>query len=455
MNDPNITVIEITRASKLADKIEGNEKLKKRLVRLIFLFLTLIFIGFLTWGINKVLLTEGTEAMPEVYKDSITPLPQTGEGAVALFEKLLSKTSDKNATKVSLKTSLNLDKESLTVTNDEKWLIKESLNLLKDEILDNLARYYADASTGFGESFNDLLLPISFTASNLKDWEANEDGENINLLFEFPAAQYNAVTENIKSSLGMNEAEGFTSYVKQRLLPEFEIRNINLTCGELTIAVNANRLTDRLSSIIYKRAYITEVAVRFGGDLERLGERKLSFVFTSTTQYNFTWAGITLSDRVIWLEKGKTDVIEAYRTADELIDVTWSSSNDSIVSVDCEGYIKGDKTSPYPVTITASFYYLGKTYTADCLVYAVVPVKDAKLNKPELLLKAGQSETLAVDILPKKATVKEVCWFTTDEKVAVVDENGKVTAVAGGVCKVYFITKNMNYKRSCIITVEG
>ena len=78
MNEPNVNEVEVSRASALADRIENNEKLNKILFRSIFLLLTVIFVVFLVWGINKVLLTEGTEAMPAVYMDSLTPLPQTG-----------------------------------------------------------------------------------------------------------------------------------------------------------------------------------------------------------------------------------------------------------------------------------------------------------------------------------------------------------------------------------------
>ena len=455
MNDPNITSPEVTRAGNLADKIEGNEKLKKRLVRLIFIILALIFTGFLAWGINSVLLTEGTELMPEDYAENKTPLPQTGAVAIALFENMIKEASDGNETKVSVKTSLEIDDESVIVSPDENGLIKKTMLFMKDEMLENLSGYHKDISAGFGEPFADALLPVGFNASELKTWNAEDDGENRTLYFDFPSASYEDISHDIKASVGMNDADDFISHVKQKLLPVYRISDIKLVRCEPSIAVTANRLNDRLSSVTYKRVYKTEAVILFGSELESLGERRTSFDFISTTCYDFTWAGITLSDSVVWLEKGKTEVLEAFRTADELLEVTWSSSDESVVSVDSEGYIKGHKTSKDPVTVTASFEYLGKTYTADCLVYVVVPVKDARLNERELYLKSGETANLSVEILPKKATVKEVRWFTTDEKVAVVDDSGRVTAIAEGVCKVYCITENMNYKRSCTITVEG
>lgn len=455
MNEPNVNEVEVSRASALADRIENNEKLNKILFRSIFLLLTVIFVVFLVWGINKVLLTEGTEAMPAVYMDSLTPLPQTGGEAVGLLDKLLKGATDEKATKVSVKTSFKLDDESLTVSDDEKGLIKASILLAKDEMLDNLAKYYEDKATRFGEPLADLLLPVNFTASELKSWEVKEEADKLDISYVFPTTQFKSLSATVKASMGMNKTEGFLSYAKEKLLPEFEITDIELTCGEPTISMSANRVNHRLNSVTYNRTYMAEAAVRFGGDLESLGERRLSFVFTSTTKYSFSWAGVRLSDSVLWLEKGKTDVIEAFRTADELLDVTWSTSDESIVSVDSDGYVKGHKTSPDPVTITATFLYLGRTYTAECLVYVVVPVKDAKLNTRELTLKAGETATLTAKISPEKATVKTVRWFTTDENVTVVDENGKVTAVAPGECKVYCITENMNFKRSCEITVEG
>ena len=54
----------------------------------------------------------------------------------------------------------------------------------------------------------------------------------------------------------------------------------------------------------------------------------------------------------------------------------------------------------------------------------------------------------------KKPTVRTVSWFTTDENVATVDENGTVTAVGPGKATVYALSDDMYYRSSCEVTVE-
>lgn len=59
----------------------------------------------------------------------------------------------------------------------------------------------------------------------------------------------------------------------------------------------------------------------------------------------------------------------------------------------------------------------------------VIGVSGIEINKTELSLGQGSSETLEVIITPSNASNKNVIWASSDETVATVDENGTVTAV--------------------------
>ncbi len=61
-----------------------------------------------------------------------------------------------------------------------------------------------------------------------------------------------------------------------------------------------------------------------------------------------------------------------------------------------------------------------------------IPVEGISLNKEEMLLKKGETEALTAEIAPVAASNKTVLWKSSDENVAVVDENGVVTAVSAG-----------------------
>ena len=61
-----------------------------------------------------------------------------------------------------------------------------------------------------------------------------------------------------------------------------------------------------------------------------------------------------------------------------------------------------------------------------------IPVSSITLDKSEISLTVEGTETLVVTVEPEYASHKEVSWVSSDEAIATVDDDGKVTGVAAG-----------------------
>lgn len=103
--------------------------------------------------------------------------------------------------------------------------------------------------------------------------------------------------------------------------------------------------------------------------------------------------------------------------------VNWKSEDKGVATVDAEGVVRG--VSLGTVKIKASVAGLAKT--AECMVNIKRASVFIKLDKQELSMEYGSTYTLKPS-LSKNFENIEVKWSSSNENVATVDNNGKVTA---------------------------
>ena len=95
--------------------------------------------------------------------------------------------------------------------------------------------------------------------------------------------------------------------------------------------------------------------------------------------------------------------------------------------------------------------------TATCKVTVKdkeVNVTEVKLNKTQTSILVGASETLVATVLPENATNQKVSWKSSDEAVATVDANGKVTGVKAGEATITVTTEDGGKTATCKVTVS-
>lgn len=86
----------------------------------------------------------------------------------------------------------------------------------------------------------------------------------------------------------------------------------------------------------------------------------------------------------------------------------------------------------------------------------IVPVSAITLNTSNETIVEGNTKQLSVStISPDNATDKTYTWSSSDESIATVDQNGKVTAIAAGTATIYATAKDgSGVKGGCEITVK-
>ena len=82
------------------------------------------------------------------------------------------------------------------------------------------------------------------------------------------------------------------------------------------------------------------------------------------------------------------------------------------------------------------------------------PITSVKLNKNELTLQPNKSETLKAIIEPKNTTDSpKLTWSSSDESIAKIDENGRITAISTGTVEITVKTSN-NKENKCTVTID-
>lgn len=136
---------------------------------------------------------------------------------------------------------------------------------------------------------------------------------------------------------------------------------------------------------------------------------------------------------------------------------TWTSEDPQIATVDETGKVKGVSVGTTKITVTA----LANKATATCeieVVDKIIAVTSVTLNSKEETISIGSTTQLTATVSPTTATDQNVVWTSSNNSVAIVNEDGlvkglsvgsaNITASAGGksaVCAVTVTEKSVDF----------
>ena len=176
---------------------------------------------------------------------------------------------------------------------------------------------------------------------------------------------------------------------------------------------------------------------------------------TATVVVYKPMTSITLSKISETLKVGDTDTLTySYLPTDATdTEVTWSSSDETIATVDQTGKVTAVKVGEATITATAKT----GSAKASCKYTVteagnIVYITKLTISSSTKKVKVGKTLQLKVTIEPSNAT-EGVIWSSSDESIATVDQNGKVTGVKAGKVTITVSNQDGSIKDSIQITV--
>ena len=168
---------------------------------------------------------------------------------------------------------------------------------------------------------------------------------------------------------------------------------------------------------------------------------------------NVDVTGISISE-AITLKKGESVTLSVNFTPENATDRTikWTSEDKKKAMVDENGKVTA--VAAGKIKITATSHNGKKAICTVTVTETDVAVKEVVLDKTELEIKAGKTYTLTPIIKPENASNKAVIWVSSDETIAKVDEEGKVSALKEGKTTITVVTKDGEKKAQCVVTVK-
>ncbi|WP_291757066.1 Ig-like domain-containing protein [Lysinibacillus sp. UBA5990] len=162
---------------------------------------------------------------------------------------------------------------------------------------------------------------------------------------------------------------------------------------------------------------------------------------------------ITLDKNNLELFEGDSEKLTATVSPDTA-NVIWTSSDESIATVDQNGNVTAIKEGV--ITVTAQVANIN--LIAECIVTVKkqgnAESESITLDRNILELLEGSQDKLTATISPEDSANKKVIWSSSDESIATVDQNGNVTAIREGETTIIAKVENTDLVATATVIVK-
>lgn len=199
------------------------------------------------------------------------------------------------------------------------------------------------------------------------------------------------------------------------------------TTGLITaVEKRENSTTTVTAEVRVKQAYENYVRSLLPGGSTVLDQGKFTIKITIADVFR-------LSQNFITMYQGSELNVGAYFNDKKVMDVEWSSSDDSYVGVDANGNISAKRLTQGDVLITAKYMSGSSSYSATCRVNVVETPGNFDIDPAEAKLNIGETIVVKVKGNPEVSEVP-ASWWDWDKRYLDVDvasdgQTATVTAV--------------------------
>ena len=118
--------------------------------------------------------------------------------------------------------------------------------------------------------------------------------------------------------------------------------------------------------------------------------------------------------------------------------VLWSSSDERIATVDEDGTVHGVSRGNVRIIATSQD---GGNVRANISIKVTQNAQEITLNQDDVTIDVGKTAVLRATVLPKNTDDKNVIWSSSDESIATVNSQGRITGVSLGECEIICTSK--------------
>ena len=158
-----------------------------------------------------------------------------------------------------------------------------------------------------------------------------------------------------------------------------------------------------------------------------------------------------VGDKTVTMGQNQTRQLQVKITPSDTTNknVQWTSSNNSVATVDSNGGVTSKNSGSTIITVTTH-----NGLKTEFFIEVETPVTNITLNSNEINLNPGGTFKLDATVNPSNASNKNIKWISANESIATVDQSGNVTADVAGTTYISAVSADGKVVATCTVNVS-